>query len=498
MSTTILAVDLGTSSLKAAVVDDESRIRAFARRSYPTAVAAGGRAEQEPRDWLDALCGAVRDLADRQMLAGISGVVVCGHMSAALLVDGGLDPVRPCIIWSDQRADAEAGAAVRAAGAADLYARTGNPPTATYTAPKLAWLARHEPEALTAARAFLQPKDWLAAQLTGRLATDLSDASCTGLLDLAAGRWDEGLLDLYGVPARLVPEILPSTALSGTLLAPMAALLGLPPGLPVLVGGGDGPATAAGAGALAEGEGYAALGTSAWISFVSRHPLADRDGRRLATFAHVLPGLYVETGSMQAAGAAIEWAAELIGVSGAELVGMALAAPPPSGAAPLFLPYLQGERTPHWSALPAGALLGLGREHGRAEIAGAVLEGVMLHLRAIADVFADLGRRADPLPVAGGGFERSPGFPQRLADAFGGAVAPLPDSAHGTVRGAALIGLLGLGVLASPADALAWRRRGEVVRPLADAEAISRRYRIFKEAWDGAFKVAGTLGAPVP
>ncbi|MDB5526670.1 MAG: hypothetical protein JWM58_4433 [Rhizobium sp.] len=496
MSETIIAADIGTSSLKAALVSARGEVLATARHSYPTHVTPEGWTEQDPHDWLNALIQAMRVLAAKVSLDGVSGMVFTGQMSAALLVDRNHRPLRPCIIWSDQRADREALAASASAGKQQLYAITGNPATPTYSAPKLAWVARHEPEVLKAAQAFIQPKDWIVAQLTGRLATDLSDASCTNLIDLRKGRWEPALFALYGLDIRLAPEILGSTDIAGVLLPAMASELGLKPGLPVIMGGGDGPATAAGAGALSQGDGYASLGTSAWVSFTSADPVVDEQCR-LATFAHVIPGLYVETGSMQAAGASIEWVAQLLGTTPAEIAGLALANETPSGTKPFFLPYLQGERTPYWSALSAGTFFGLNRDHGRADIAGAALEGVCFQMRMILDVFRELGRGADPLTLAGG-FGQSALFQQRFADLTGRRVRTLAGSEHCTALGAAITGFLGLGILASPAEAASWPRFATDAPPSGDQRAIAARYDVFRSAWSAAEALAASVSRLAP
>jgi xylulokinase len=496
MNPTLIAADIGTSSLKAALVDASGAVLATARHAYPTHVTAEGWTEQDPGHWLQALILAMQELGDKAPLAGVAGLVFTGQMSAALLVDRHHEPLRPCIIWSDQRAEREALAAATSAGERHLYALTGNPATPTYSAPKLAWVARHEPECMKAARAFIQPKDWIVAKLTGRLATDLSDASCTNLIDLRLGRWEPALFELYGLDIDLAPEILRSTEHAGTLLASMAARLGLKPGLPVIMGAGDGPATAAGAGAILPGSAYASLGTSAWASFTSADPVIDPQCR-LATFAHVIPGLYVETGSMQAAGASIEWVAQLLGTTPGEIADLALSSPIPTGTKPFFLPYLQGERTPYWSALSAGTFFGLNRDHDRADIANAALEGVCLQMRLILDVFGELGRSVDVLSLAGG-FGQSALFLQRFADLTGQPVRMLARSDHSTALGAAMAGFLGLGILPSPADAARWSQFARAASPASDQSAIAARYDVFRKAWPSAEALAGAVGRLPP
>lgn len=481
MNQTVLAADIGTSSVKAAVVAAEGQIVAVARSaSYPTQTPQNGWTEQDPHAWLTAYREVIATLAGTCELQDVAALVLTGQMSAGLLVDAQVRPLTPCLIWSDQRASAQAAAAEKSFGAEAIYRLTGNPAGATYTAPKIAWLKQHAPAAYEAASAFAQPKDWVVAQLTGELKTDCSDASCTGLLDIKQGSWVPELFAAYGIDQRLAPEVLASTTAAGLLKADVATELGLPAGIPVLGGGGDGPATAAGAGALQPGDGYASLGTSAWISFASADPALD-PASKLANFSHVIPGLVVETGAMQAAGGALEWAADLLGVAPDELATLALTKPPAVDG-PLFLPYLQGERTPLWFSASGGTFLGLGRAHERAEIAAAVLEGVLFQLRMILATFAALGSRTACLTVAGS-FGRSASFGQRLADTLGQPVRLLANAEHATAIGAAMLGFTNLGVFASAADAQAWIAYEDTCTPTAATELAQQRYAIFADSW---------------
>lgn len=480
MNDLMLALDIGTSSLKAALVGADGKVMATARQGYGTRIARSGWAEQAPQDWLAALDRAMKQLVHMSDTTRVAGIVLTGQMSAGLLVDAAAQPLTSCLIWSDQRAAAQSAAAAETYGAGALHRLTGNPPSPTYTAPKIAWLMAHTPH--SSAAAFLQPKDWLVAQLTGRLVTDPSDASCTGLFDLHAGDWSRDLLDLYGIPAGLAPEILPSTAIAGILTPAAARRLGLTAGVPVVLGGGDGPVAGAGAGTLSESEASASLGTSAWISRATATPACD-PGSGLATYAHVVPGLALETGSMHAAGGALEWAASLFSVDAATIARRALSHEAQADA-PIFLPYLQGERTPYWFSHPAGTFIGLGRDHGAQDIARAILEGVMFQLRTIRDVLVARGDLAPALTFSGN-FGAGDGFAQRLADTLGCAVCPLASAEHTTALGAAMIGFAGTGHLPGIAAAQAWAATDIEVVPGPASEIATRRYALFRAAWEG-------------
>ncbi|SMY09777.1 xylulokinase [Flavimaricola marinus] len=490
MTELMLAIDIGTSSLKAALVSVDGRVKATARRGYETRIARDGWAEQSPTDWLSALEAAMKDLEDRSELSEVVGLALTGQMSAGLLVDATGAQLTPCLIWSDQRAAAQSARAAKSYGAATLHRLTGNPPSPTYTAPKIAWLTENDPQPQAAA--FMQPKDWMVAQLTGRLVTDPSDASCTGLFDLRGGTWSNDLLELYDIPSRLAPEILPSTAVVGPLRKAAAQRLGLTAGLPVVLGGGDGPVAGAGAGTLSAGDANASLGTSAWISKATHSPACDPDSG-LATFAHVVPGLALETGAMHAAGGALEWAARLVGTDAASLAQRAISHQATANA-PLFLPYLQGERTPHWISFPAGTFIGLSREHGIDDIACAVLEGVMFQLRTIKDVLAAHGDFT-PVLTFSGTFGGGAGFGQLLADTLGCDVRSLASAEHTTSLGAAMVGFAGIGRLPDLTAARSWAVTDAAVGHGPRSTLSARRHDLFRAAWDAVAAPSEQLAA---
>lgn len=482
MSETVLSVDLGTSALKAALIDGEGRVLAHTRQAYPTHTPHPGWSEQNPQDWLAAYARALDELRTHAGFSRIAACVTTGQMSAALLVDDDNTPLTPCLIWSDQRAAKEAERTEAALGKERHLKLTGNPSSATYTGPKLAWLFARDKGLAHKASAFLQPKDWLAAQLTGQRASDPSDASCTGLFDLANGVWSEELLALYRIDTRLAPAVQSSSSILGTTTENAAKRLGLPSGLPVVIGGGDGPMTAVGTGSLAPGTAYASLGTSAWVSFSNRLEDFSPD-ERFAAYAHVVPSLVVETGAMQAAGAALEWVAALFDTRPRDIVEHALAQGLPRANAPLFLPYLQGERTPYWFTYPGGTFIGLSRAHTKADVANAVLEGVLFQLRLILKTFAERGRSTSTLRIAGG-FSEDRAFFNRLATSLGIAVQGLRQAEHATSLGAAMLAFEALGHLPSLNEAHKWARTHSQVRPDHDRQTlVASRFDLFERSW---------------
>lgn len=492
----LIACDLGTSSCKLTALDlspaaGAARILGTASRPYPTHHAGDGRAEQHPQDWLRAFAAAVRDLAGAGRLTGLCGLAFTGQMSAALLVDGAGEPLHPALIWSDQRAVRETQAAEAAMDGQAFYALTGNRLNATYTGPKLAWLARHEPAIWSRAARFVQPKDWLVACLTGVTAMDHSDASCTGLYDLAAGRWSEALFELFGLPRALAPDLAEAATRIGALRPDMAGVLGLPAGLPVILGGGDGPTTALGTG-IAPGEAYASFGTSAWISVLSPAPVID-PARRVFSFRHVVPGLYAVTGSTQNAGSALAWLLDGILQSrepGGD-IDAALAATPPGADGLLALPYLQGERTPVWDSLAGGAMVGLRSHHGRAHLVRAFIEAICYQLRLILDTFADCGLTPAELRVVGG-LASQPKVMAMLAAILRRRLVRQKAHAHATALGAGMLGAIALGAIEA-GEATGWAEAEAAFEPGAEIAAFERGHAAYAALYHAVLPIQAML-----
>jgi len=466
MTAVILACDLGTSSCKLAAFDATGEMRATASAPYPTN-AVGTRVEQDPADWQRAFRVAVAEFTAGGHLRDAACIAFTGQMSAALPVDAGANALRPCLIWSDQRASAEVSAIEAAIGREAFYLITGNPISSTYTIAKALWIARHEPDVYRATTCFLQPKDWLIAQLTGVMAVDMSDASCTGLLDLTRGTWDSNLATAVGLDARKLPPIAPGTAVIGRVTAAGAATSGLPKGLPVVLGGGDGPTSALGAGIVRSGQSYVSLGTSAWVSFISAEAVVD-PGQRIFSLRHVVGGLFAHTGATQNAANALSWlTGDILG--GTTLEG-SLAATEAGADGLLCLPYLNGERTPYWSSDAAGVFFGLRPQHRPAHMVRALAEGVCHHLRLITDVFADLGMSSAEI-VALGGLAHVPAFVRLLASAVGKPHLVGASAGQTTCRGAAMMGAVGIGLFPSADDMTDWIAATQSVGPDRDVAA---------------------------
>ena len=443
----LIAHDLGTSGNKASLHDSDGRLLAAATVDYPTHYAADTTSEQDPHDWWSAVVAATRQLlADSGVTPEqIEGICVSGQMMGLVMLDAAGEPVRPAMIWSDQRAWRQAAALETAIGAERGYRITGHRIAGTYTLPKLMWVRDTEPDSYAGCQQVCLAKDYLNLRLTGRLVTDHSDASSTDAYDLSAGVWSAELLTAAGVDAALWPEIVESTAVIGGLTAAAATELGLRSGTPVVAGGGDGPMASVGAGCIApDSPGYVALGTSAWYSATTTAPVLDAE-RRSFTFRHVVPGLYAPCATTQTGAGALQWAAEALGESPAEIGALIAAAidAPAARDGLFFLPYLLGERSPWWDPDATGVFAGLRMHHRRPHLTRAVLEGVGYSLAlCMAPLRVDAG--ATGIDVIGGG-AASDVWLALLADIWGVPVRRRSVTTQANSLGAAVTGLVGIG-----------------------------------------------------
>lgn len=481
----ILAHDLGTTGDKATLFDRDGRAAAAAFVAYETTYQQPNWAEQNPADWEAALIGATRQLLATAAVPAeaIAAISFSGHMNGALLVDAQGVPLHPAIIWADQRATAQADFIRARCGEDETYRLTGNRISPAYTAPKVLWIRDHQPELFRRGHKVLQAKDYAAFLLTGVLATDYSDASLTLLFDLEQRGWAVDLLDRLDLSADLFPTPLPSATVIGGVTASAARATGLRAGTPVVIGGGDGACATVGAGAIAVGQVYNYIGSSSWLALTSERPVLDPQ-RRTFNFLHLDPHLYCALGAMQSAGGAYDWLARLWESESlyADLDAEAEGVPAGSGGL-LFLPYLLGERSPHWNPRARGAFVGLAMPHGRGEMARAVLEGVAFNLRHILDVLRGQGAEVGAMRLIGGG-GKSALWRQILADVYGLPVQQVGLPAQATSLGAAIAGGVGVGLYPdyNIAQELAPVLHVDLPNPLVQAR-YETLYALFKETY---------------
>lgn len=389
----ILTCDIGTSSLKTCLWDGGGHVVATAQAGYGVRFGANGEAEQNPEDWFDAARTTIADLIGRHGEAyAVAAIGLTGQMSGCVLADSEGRAKRPAMTWQDRRSADVIRPLASVMPEPRFYELTGQRFDAGLPFAKLLWIRECEPSLLDGSTVF-DAQGWLAFRLTGARATDISNASGTGIMNIRRREWSADICEALRIPADLLPEIMPSHAVVGRLLPLMARELNLQAGIPVVIGMGDGPASCLGLGITEFGQGYGQIGTSAWISTYSDKPPSDwRSG--LMTYAYA--NGYVPTGSMQAAGQALAWAKELYGA--AELGRY------PDAKLPYHLPYMFGERTPYWFSEPRGAFLQLASHHGKTELYTSVFEGIAFQLRMIRDIFREGALLAPdrPLLFAGG------------------------------------------------------------------------------------------------
>lgn len=449
----ILAHDLGTTGNKATLFRHNGSVFAATFVPYPTAYPSPNWAEQDPDHWRHAVFAATRTLLQESGVSAgdVVAVSFSGHMNGAVFLADDGQPLRPAIIWADQRATVEAAEISRACGDERVYQVTGNRVSAAYTAAKMLWVKKHQAGIWARTAKVVQAKDYAAFLFSGIIATDYSDASLTALLDINTRQWSAALLDCLGLSADVLPSIHPAATVLAGVTPDAAAATGLVAGTPVVIGGGDGACATVGAGAISDGDVYNYLGSSSWIGLTTGQPLLDPQ-QRTFNLLHLDAHHAVAIGAMQSAGGAFDWFERLLRPPGEteplyEALNIAASQVPAGSRGLLFLPYLLGERSPHWNPLARGAFVGVAMPHGRSEMARAVMEGVAFNLRHILDVLRSQGAGVAEMRLIGGA-EKSALWRQILADIYNLPVARLSFAAEATSLGAAIAGGVGVGLFA--------------------------------------------------
>ena len=438
--TVLVGLDVGTTGVKAIAISPDGDVVARAERGYPLSTPRPGWSEQDPDDWWDAAQAALGDLG----VGEIAGIGLSGQMHGLVVLDAADRVLRPAMLWNDQRTGDECAEIEERVGLERLIALTGNRALTGFTAPKLLWLRRHEPETYARVSHVLLPKDYVRLRLSGEHATDVADASGTLLLDVAHRAWSTDVLDALDLSHEWLPQLLESPELSGRTEA----------GVPVAAGAGDQPAAALGVGIDGAGGPLSVvLGTSGVVLAALPAYRADPQAR-VHAFCHAVPGGWQAMGVMLSAAGSLQWLRDVAapGVGFGELLEEA--AGWDAGAEGLvFLPYLAGERTPHADPDARGAFVGLDVRHDRGALVRAVLEGVAFGLRDSLELLLALGVEAERGRASGGG-ARGRLWLEIVASVLG---LPLELTAveEGSAFGAALLGGVAAGVFADVHEAVA-------------------------------------------
>jgi xylulokinase len=433
-----LGIDIGTSSVKAVLVDEAGGVAGQAHAPLPASRPQPTWSEQDPSDWWHAAAAAVSALPAEGRKA-VRGIGLSGQMHGATLLDAADQPLRPAILWNDGRSEAEC----RELEAAEPRSRriTGNLAMPGFTAPKLLWIRTHEPALFARLRTVLLPKDYVRLRMTGDKATDLSDAAGTLWVDVAQRRWSPPMLAASGLSEAQMPRLYEGPEPTGRLRTEVAEAWGLAR-VPVVGGGGDNAAGAVGAGVIAPGDALLSLGTSG-VLFVAGATFLPNPERAVHAFCHALPGRWHQMTVMLSAASSVDWA---VGVTGAADITALLAVVEGRGrldGPEIFLPYLSGERTPHNDPQARGVLFGLTHDSDAAAIGQAVLEGVAFGFADGLDALVEAGATVGPISVIGGG-ARSAWWGRVLAAALQRPLVYRDASDVGPAFGAARLARLGV------------------------------------------------------
>ena len=476
-----IGLDLGTSGLKAVLIDDSQAILAEAVAPLEVNRPFDGWSEQAPASWLAAGDSVMRALGAKVDLSGVQAIGLSGQMHGATLLDAADQVLRPCILWNDSRSAVQAAAL----DANPIFrALTGNIVFAGFTAPKLAWVREHEPQVFDRLAWVLLPKDYLRLWLTGDHVAEMSDAAGTSWLDTGKRDWSDDLLAATGLTRAQMPRLVEGSAVSGHVRDTLAAKWGLPKGVIVAGGGGDNAASAVGVGVVKPGEAFVSLGTSG-VLFAASAAYQPDAASAVHTFCHALPDTWHQMGVILAAADALNWYARLLGQSSSALTGNLGALQAPGRT--VFLPYLGGERTPHNDAAVRGHFLHLDHATDSASLTRAVLEGVSHAFRDSFDALTGTGTTITRLIGVGGG-SNSDYWVQAIATSLG---LPIELPVAGDFGGA--FGAARLGMMAATGAGAELATPPAIARMIEPVTALADDFREAHQRYRAAYQAIKTL-----
>lgn len=452
----LLGIDIGTSGTKTLICDTQGKVLATALAEHPISSPRPGWSEQNPRDWWKSTCLATKSVVKKAKVnpRNIQGIGLSGQMHGSVFLADDDQPLRPALLWNDQRTGKQCQQITdKAGGREKLIELVANPALTGFTAPKILWVQQNEPKIYAKTRHILLPKDYIRFCMTGQYATEVSDASGTLLLDVANRQWSDKLLKLLDIDKALLPRLYESPQITGTLTKPAARQLGLAEGTPIVGGAGDQAAGAVGNGIVAPGIVSASLGTSGVMFAHSDTPTRDPAGR-VHTMCHAVPGKWCIFGCMLSAGGSFQWFRNTLGQSEqlaakkqkvdpyALLIQQAQQAAPGSGGT-FFLPYLTGERCPHPDPDARGGWVGLTARTTRADMIRALLEGVTFGMRDALQIMQDMNIPITQIRASGGG-SRSEFWRHLQADIYKKPLV-MTNATEGPAYGVALLAGVGTG-----------------------------------------------------
>ncbi len=481
-----VGIDVGTTGAKVILVDVGGYVVMQHVEEYPLYTPRLGWTEQEPEDWWIAVKKALSAFwASGIKPDDVEGIGLTGQMHGLVVVDSHLKPLRRAILWNDQRTGPQAKEIVERLGLHKIISLTGNYPYTGFTAPKLLWLKENEQSVYSRVSKFMLPKDYIGLKLTGKVLTDVNDASGTSLFDVSKRKWSKELIEELDISPDILPEVIESPSIRGEVTATGSEETGLKPGTPVVAGAGDQGAAGVGAGAVREGIGSINVGTSGVVFSSSDSYRFDSRGR-LHSFCHAVPGKWHVMGVMLAAGGSLRWFRDVLGeperttalIAGLDvydILTQEASLVPPGSEGVLFLPYLSGERTPHGDPNARGVFFGLSLKHTKRHMVRAVLEGVAYGLRDSFELMMSTGVSPSEFRIMGGG-AKSVLWRKIIADVLGRPVYTMAVD-EGSSYGAAILGAVGAGAFSRVDDAVK-----ALVKTQDFTEADSENHRLY-DSW---------------
>ena len=495
MTKYLLAHDIGTSGDKAALFREDGTLIKSIIREYPTYYSAHGCVEQNPEEWWQAVCESTREILGYVDKNEIAAVSFGGQMMGSLCVDKNGTPLRNSIIWADTRSGKEAQYIADHYGRDEFYYTTGHRLSSSHSITKLMWIRDHEPEVYKNTYKSLNSRDHIVLKLTGVFATDYSDASGTLAYNIRKKCWADDVIESAGLDINKFPEIHSGLEVIGYVTEKAAAECGLKAGMPVVLGGGDGCMARIGSGCERPGEYNINLGTSAVNGAVCAEPANDPK-QRIVTWCHVDPRYVSVCGTMQACGASISWMknnlcqeekalAQKTGESVYTYLNENAAKSPVGSNGLLFLPYLHGERSPHWNPDAKGAFIGLTMKHTANDMKHAVLEGVCMNMGLIHNIIKENVPDLPDQVIVSGGAANSPIVSQAMADIYNISMATTDLSEEAGSLGAAIVAGYGIGLYPDIGMARQFMKITKVTHPIPEnVEKYKEILPVFQEAYE--------------
>ncbi len=485
-----VGIDLGTSAVKLLLMDGAGKIQKIVSKEYPLYFPHPGWSEQNPEDWYEKSMEGLKELlsgCDKSQVAGIS---FGGQMHGLVILDKDDQVIRPAILWNDGRTGEETDYLNQVIGKDKLSAYTANIAFAGFTAPKILWVKKHEPENFARIEKLMLPKDYLAYRLSGTFCTDVSDASGMLLFDVEHKRWSKEMMEICGVKESQLAEIFESYETVGTLKPELAAELGLSENVKIAAGAGDNAAAAVGTGTVGDGACNISLGTSGTI-FISSEKFGVDEHNALHSFAHA-DGHYHLMGCMLSAASCNKWwMDEILRTKDYSGEQKDIDVKELGKNHVFFLPYLMGERSPHNDPNVRGTFIGMSMDTTREELTQAVLEGVVFGLRDSFEVAKSLGIQIDRTKICGGG-AKSPLWRQMVADILNVKV-DIPESEEGPAMGGAMLAAVACGEYASVEEAAA-----KIVKVVDTVEPIPENAQRYEERYQQFRKIYPAVKALFP